>query len=345
MITIVPMENPAFFYGHITFDNPTLAGYKWPLCEIRGVKDGPKLCIVAGVHVNEVSSIEAAIRLQKMFDPEKMKGTVSIIPMVNVPAQYEYTEYGCPVDGKNILYTFPGKKDGTFSEALSYALVNEWSVGSDCFLDLHGGDLRENVSKFVFYQLDNGSEMELQARKLALCFDADVIYGMSEEYMQQPYMTPSGFGSKGRIAMTVESGANGLLLEDCIEYHITGVMNVARTLGIIDSPMTDFKRERVMCAGEYLRPACPEDGMIYSYVEPAEKVMKGQVLGIVRNLFGETVGEIIAPESGVILWRMTHPANIKGSWIFGLVIPEGQQPKEKKEVSFEVHGLRLKNNA
>ena len=328
------------FRGYIKFDNPILSDYSWPLCEIKGKNPGAKLCIIAGIHVNEVSSIEAAIRIQNMFDPEKMNGTVSIIPVTNLPAQYQYTEYSCPADGKNILYTFPGKKDGTFSEALADALMNEWSTGSDCFLDLHGGDLRENVAKFVFYQLDNGSELEQQARKLAMCFDADVIYGMAEEYMQQPYMTPAGFGSKKRIAMTVESGANGLLLEDCISYHIGGIMNVASVLGIIDSPVSDFKNERVVCAGTYLRPACPADGMVYAEVEPAQRVVKGQRIAVVKDLFGRITGEITAPESGVILWRMTHPINAEGSWIFGLVMPEGQNAEGKKPVSFEVHGTR-----
>ena len=96
---------PGIFRGYVRFDNPILSDYAWPLCEIRGKKPGAKLCIIAGIHVNEVSSIEAAIRLQSMFEPENMAGTVSIIPIVNRPAQYSYTEYVCPVDGKNILLT------------------------------------------------------------------------------------------------------------------------------------------------------------------------------------------------------------------------------------------------
>ena len=331
---------PGIFRGYVRFDNPILSDYAWPLCEIRGKKPGAKLCIIAGIHVNEVSSIEAAIRLQSMFEPENMAGTVSIIPIVNRPAQYSYTEYVCPVDGKNILYTFPGKDNGTFSEALSYALVNEWSKDAACFLDLHGGDLRENCGRFVFFQLDHGSEMEQQARKLALCFDADVIYGLAEEYMQQPYMTPTGLGSIGRVGMTVENGANGVLSEDVISYHVGGVMNVARMLGILDSPISEFTKKRIICAGEYLRPACPEDGMFYSEVEPGDQVTKGQRIGTMRNLFGEPLGDILAPEAGVILWRMTHPLNLKGTWLYGLVMPEdGQRPKKKIDVSFAVHGM------
>src|SRR5438270_150690 len=95
------------FRGHLRFSNPRLANYSWPLCEIRGQQPGPRLCVSAGVHVNEVSSVEAAVRLQGLFDPATMHGCVSILPLVNVPALYKYSEHVCPVDGKNINFTFP----------------------------------------------------------------------------------------------------------------------------------------------------------------------------------------------------------------------------------------------
>src|SRR5690606_32682199 len=57
---------PGIFQGEIEFSNPTLRDYRWPVCEIAGRRAGPKLCVTAGVHVNEVSSIEAAIRLQRL---------------------------------------------------------------------------------------------------------------------------------------------------------------------------------------------------------------------------------------------------------------------------------------
>ena len=73
----------------ITFSNPLLKDYTWPVCEITGAIAGPRLCVTAGVHVNEVSSIEAAIRLQSYFRPEELQGSVSIMPVVNLPALFD----------------------------------------------------------------------------------------------------------------------------------------------------------------------------------------------------------------------------------------------------------------
>src|SRR5437588_9146940 len=110
------MTSPGIFRGELSFDAPALHGYRFPCVDIIGQQPGPRLCITAGVHVNEVSSIEAAIRLQCFFKPAMLRGSVSIIPVVNQPALPVYTQYTCPVDGKNINFSFPGRPDGSFTE-------------------------------------------------------------------------------------------------------------------------------------------------------------------------------------------------------------------------------------
>ncbi len=224
-------------WGIATFTNPTLQGFEWPIFEAVGSQPGPRLCVTAGVHVNEVSSIEAAVRLQKCFDPGTLCGTVSIIPVVNVPATYEYTEYTCPVDDRNINFTFPGRSDGTFSQALCHALLHEWADAADCYIDLHGGDLRENVSKFIMYQRGCGDEVDARRRRLAQCFDADVVMGLEPELMrpgQTEGGTPAlgGDGGRpptacavlGRDSVMAEAGANGIVDEQCVLFHLNGVL-------------------------------------------------------------------------------------------------------------------------
>ncbi len=66
-------------------------------------------------------------------------------------------------------------------------------------------------------------------------------------------------------------------------------------------------------------------GNFYAEVEPAERVSRGQRLGVMRNFFGETVGEIAAPETGIVLWRMTHPDLKKGSPALAIAIEDPQR--------------------
>lgn len=293
-------------HGHITFEADTLKDYTWPAIEIRGRQSGPRLCVSAGVHVNEVCSIEAAIRLQHVIDPQKLRGTISVLPVVNQPALFEYTEYNCPVDGKNINFTFPGNPNGTFSEVLCDAIVNEWCSGAECYIDLHGGDLRENVSKFAIYQRTGVQALDASREALASCFDADIIVGLPEALMQAPGRPPTGFARLGRTSVMSEAGANGLLDEDDVLFHINGVLRVAAKFGMVEPPTDPLKRERVLC-DEYVWVETPASGQFYAEVEPAMKVKQGQRLGVVRDFFGRHLKEIVAPTAGFVLWRMTHP--------------------------------------
>jgi predicted deacylase len=232
---------PGVRWGSATFTSPLLQGYTWPIFEAVGSRPGPRLCVTAGVHVNEVSSIEAAVRLQQCFDPETLCGSVSIIPVVNLPALYEYTEYTCPVDGKNLNFTFPGTPDGTFSQVLCHALLRVWAESADCYIDLHGGDLRENVSKFIMYQRGCGEELDARRRRMAQCFDADMVIGLEPELMNPGQAAggtaalggdggrpPTACAVLGKDSVMAEAGANGIVEEECVMFHLNGVLGERR---------------------------------------------------------------------------------------------------------------------
>ncbi|MDX8479867.1 succinylglutamate desuccinylase/aspartoacylase family protein [Mesorhizobium sp. VK24D] len=303
------------------FSHPKLADFAWPHCEIRGARPGPRLCISAGVHVNEVSAIEAAVRLQKLFRPQALAGSVSIIPLLNQPARFHYSEYVCPLDGKNINFTFPGRPDGTFSDLLCQAVMNEWTAGADCYVDLHGGDLRENVCRYSIYQRTGDEAFDAHARALARCFDAQVILGLPPASMLHPGRPPTGFARDGRYAVMSEAGSHGLVEESCVEFHVNGVLNIARYLGMIDEPSEPFRNTRNAC-NDNIWVEAPADGEFFANIEPGDRVARNQLLGGVRDLFGEPVAELRSPADGIVLWRMTHPTLRKGMWALAIATEE-----------------------
>jgi len=93
---------------------------------------------VAGVHVNEASSLEAAVSLWRALDPANLRGRISIMP----GGQYSGACYGhsmnVPVDDKNIHWLYPGNPHGSFTEALADALLFDWSADAAALIDMHG---------------------------------------------------------------------------------------------------------------------------------------------------------------------------------------------------------------
>ncbi len=108
-----------------------------------------------------------------------------------------------------------------------------------------------------------------------------------------------------------------------LPFTWTASLRIAQQLGIIREAPSHYRRGRTIC-GDYLWVTAPSDGQFYAEVEPAERVSRGQRLGVMRNFFGVTVGEIAAPESGIVLWRMTHPTLQKGSPALAIAIEDSQ---------------------
>src|SRR5579862_7278630 len=95
-------------WGTVTFGPAVLANTAIPYFEIRAPRPGPRLAIIAGMHPNEVSSMEAALRLARAFAEALECGRVSILPILNMPGLYLHSDTVCPLDGKNINFSFPG---------------------------------------------------------------------------------------------------------------------------------------------------------------------------------------------------------------------------------------------
>jgi predicted deacylase len=315
-------SRPGVRRGTLAFEAPVLAGWRLPLVEIEGRTPGPRLCVQAGVHVNEVSSIEAAIRLSGAFDPAALRGSVSIIPVVNQPALPEYTQYDCPIDGKNINFSFPGDPRGTFTEALCHALLFDWAGDADLHVDLHGGDLREAVSHFVMFQRTGAADDDARRQRLARCFDADIAVGFGPEHLARPGRALSALARVGRDGVMSEAGANGRIDEACVAFHLNGVLNLARALGMIGGTPSPAARANVLCH-DYLWIACPRDGFFHAEVEPAEAVAEGQRLGVLHDVYGSELAELRAPQAGLVLWVMTHPWLKAGDSALAVAVPAG----------------------
>jgi uncharacterized protein len=306
--------------GYIEFTNPILRDWQWPCIEIEGNSPGPRLCVMAGIHINEVSSIEAAVRLGSAFAPSHLRGGVSILPVVNVPALTRYTEYKCPVDDKNINFSFPGRTDGTFSEALAFALLNEWAADADVLIDLHGGDLREAVAKWVMFQNTGDAVLDARNEELALCFGAQFVEPLKAELIKAPGRACTGRAVQKRLAVMSEGGSNGLVDSLSVQYHMTGVLNVARHLRMIEGAPVLPSRGPVI-VDRRVRLEAPIGGLCESNIDVSAYVTKGQVLAKIRDFWGKQVAVIHAPEKGFVLAMFTHPVVEKGQWLMGIAVP------------------------
>ena len=157
-----------------------------------------------------------------------LRGTVTVVPVVNLPAFRARSPFVVPEDGKNLNRCFPGSPAGTLAERLAFAVFDQVIAGSDALVDMHAGDLVEALEPFALY--DSGSAEEV-ARGMA------TAYGLGYVLRQAPGpgapiagTSSAAAAAAGIPAITAEAGGCGLVAEAAVAAHVRGLDGVLRYL-------------------------------------------------------------------------------------------------------------------
>src|SRR6267143_2794942 len=111
--------------GYFTFDDPLLGTYQWPYFAAVGAEPGLSFLLTAGIHAAEYTGTLAAIRLGRELEPRHVRGTIVVLPLLNVPGFYERSVYVNPEDGQNLNRVFPGDPKGKWGERFAHRLLTE----------------------------------------------------------------------------------------------------------------------------------------------------------------------------------------------------------------------------
>jgi len=305
--------------GYFTFEDPQLARHQWPYFAVSGAQPGKRFVLTAGIHAAEYTGILAAIRLGRLLDPNTVRGTIVVIPLLNRPGFFERCIYINPEDGDNINRVFPGRPDGSWSERFAHALLNQVVVECDYAMDLHAGDMIEDLEPFVAGRETGNAEVDRAARQM---MDS---YGVRWATIGVPSGERAGLlyaaaCDRGIPAIIAESGRCGLVEEEAVQRHVDGVLNIWRTLGLLtDQPPTVHEPPRILSRFEWLRS--PHEGIFLCDVRVSDKVGKGQVLGRMVDLLGNPLAEITSPDDGVVLFVVTSPAIKRDGLLLGVGVP------------------------
>jgi predicted deacylase len=298
----------------IRFDHELLAELELPCFEAAGDRDGPRLCLLGGIHGGEYSSIAAVVRFMNELDTSELSGRITAVPIVSMPSFRARMAFVMPQDGKNLNRCFPGTHDGSFSDALARHVFDELIAPSDFLLDLHGGDMVEALEPFSLY---DESVVEEQARGIAVAFGLPYIVRSAPADAPIGGTTTSAAAAINVPAVIAEVGGCGLLERDAVRTHVDGIGNALRHLGMLPGDVTP-PRADMRSVGRFVWLRSAEEGWWEPDVRAGEEVPAGASLGTVQSLFGEVIDRIPAPENGVVLFLTTSPAVEAEGLLLGL---------------------------
>lgn len=301
-----------------------------PPFEIRtfgGSRAGPHLFITAGVHGDEYLPMLAVKHLIKRFESESslaasLRGTVSLVPIVNLAAFRRGSRVA--EDGKDLARTCPGKRDGTITEQVAWALGPHIST-ADYYVDLHTGGKELCVLPLAGYVLHADKVILSRQREMARAFQLPLIWGTSARLQGR---TLSVARDAAVPAVYVEYlGAHRELAEvaamnmkSISEDHplIAGCINLMRHLNLLEQPPEACVAQDVIedwrTSSGHMQICNPASttGFLSPKVGLGQRVTRGDLLAeIVADRGGETHC-VVSQQDGIVVAVREYPRIVQG---------------------------------
>ena len=268
-----------------------------PIMAAIGSKPGPTLIIFGGVHGDEMEGIQAIHEIWPRLRPEVMHGRVIAVPVANIPA-YRAVRRTSPIDGLNLARTFPGRADGTVTERLAHYLSTLLIPRADFFIDLHTAGLTYLMPTMVGYDA-SGSQAGERSKEAARHFGMSVMWG-------HPQIAPGRSLSEairlGIPWLYVEASSGGRISKPVLDAYTNGVARLLMFLKILPGEVRPSNPDVHLIGSGDLDRTIPVNtaGFFAAQTSLLEDVTEGQLIGVVRDFWGETLEEVRAPRAGCV---------------------------------------------
>jgi hypothetical protein len=270
----------------------------------RGVSAGPTLCVVAGIHGDEINSVEIARRSFQAIDPLRFKGTLIVVPAANANGFRTMNRY--MVDRRDLNRAFPGSIKGSVTSIVANALFERVIRRCDYLIDLHtGSNFRTNVAQ-IRVDLEHPDSLAL-----AESFGVGVIIGGAG---------PNGSLRReavkaGVAAIIYEAGPPYSFVEHEIELGSQGVLNVMNDLGMFETRGKRGKAQKLI-GSSWVRIPKGRGGIFLTKIGLGERVRDGDLLGTVTDPVTDRAYEIRANRSGLVIGAALPQVVLSGYGVF-----------------------------
>lgn len=307
--------------------SPWTTGQKlgFPVLLARGKKQGKTLVAVAGVHGDEYEGVQALHEIFHQLNTDDMNGKFLAVPVVNLPAHWAVSRHS-PIDFLNLARVFPGKPDGSFTERLAHHLSEKIISAADFFIDLHSAGLQYLIPPLVGYGIA-ATEHARISEEAAQIFGTPVIWGHPGEV--PPGRTISEADRRGIPWLYVEASGGARVHSEELPYYKNGLLNLLKYLKMIPGEFEPARVKYQLVGKGDIDEAVASStaGFFVPTVNILDPVVRNQVVGLVRDLFGETIEEIRSQQAGYVVLLRALPIVYPGETV--CVITSGSHSGQK----------------
>ncbi len=186
-----------------------------------------------------------------------------------------------------------------------HAVFNQVVKKGQYMFDIHGGDIFEYCNPVTM--------ISKTGKPMADSITTGVAEAIGYDYMLESVLEKDVRGiSKteavlaGITTVIISAGEAGRLEEKMVEKIVAGIMNALKYLKMIEGSVTLRKDYRV--GYEIVKIKAKAGGLFYQRVPVGTVVQKGQELGEIVSMAGETLEKVLAIDSGLLFESCSNPA-------------------------------------
>ncbi len=293
----------------------------------RGKRNGPTLFVSAAIHGDELNGIEIIRRLKKLSILKKLRGTLILVPVVNVYGLTTLTRY-LP-DRRDLNRSFPGSSKGSLAARIAKVFFDEVVKQSDYGIDLHTGAIhRSNLP-----QIRTNTKNE-QTLKLAKAFEAPVI--LHSEVRDKSLRAEAQ--EQGIPILLYEAGEALRFDETAIKIGVKGIVHVLKALEML--PKTEkrrYKNPLIFEESTWIRAT--ESGILRTVKALGDTVEKNEIIAYIDEPLDENSYEIKASFDGVVIGKIQIPLVQEGDAIFNIARSENLDIAEERIEYFQENAI------
>ena len=298
-----------------------------PVRVIRGKKDGPVVFVSAAIHGDELNGIEIIRRLRKLNILNKLKGTLILVPIVNVYGIMNLSRY-LP-DRRDLNRSFPGSTKGSLASRVAKIFFDEIVCKCDLGIDLHTASIHKSNFPQVRTNLDNEYTFNL-----AKAFQAPVV--LHSELRDGSLRAVAQ--DSGIPILLYEAGEALRFDEISIRIGVKGIVNVLREMEMLPrTTKKNIKTPIITRNSNWIR--ANESGMLRTIKALGEVVKKDEIIAFIDEPLGDESFSIKALYDGVIIGKSEIPLVQEGDAIFHIAKLKDIESAETKIEYFNENAI------
>lgn len=279
-----------------------------PITVVNGVETGPVLWLSAAIHGDELNGVEIIAQILGKIAPDKLRGTIIAVSIVNVFGFIEQSRY-LP-DRRDLNRSFPGSENGSLASQLANLFMREIVARSTHGIDLHTAAIHRINLPQIRANLEDETTYQF-----AKAFGAPLMMHASTRDGSLRHAA-----TKKNIPVLLYEAGEALRFDPlAIKVGVAGIMGVMAHLEMYHDDLAPTIGDSLQAAkSRWIRASC--GGIFHLLVNLGEKITRKQELGYITNAFGESRVSVKAKVGGIVISHIQNPLVNQGDAIIHIAI-------------------------